>query len=210
MRFSVSVSAVVFLCLPTLAQAQHGDTVAKPQQRRANELTLAGLRPGKDTIEKARRLFAETKSDPKLDEPNVVYWNGCMSRLSVQSDRTGAILSATVSQVQEISTQRSITDCPDFSHKWGPAHTSTVQMSPRWQTGRKLSVKDSCSSVTRLYGKPDSRSPSTKGGQQLELLYYAFDWAGPDVPQVMEVLCTPEMDGKPGRVVEITLAAPSL
>jgi len=56
----------------------------------------------------------------------------------------------------------------------------------------------------------DSRSPSTKGGQQLELLYYAFDWAGPDVPQILAVLCTPEKDGKPGRVVEITLVAESL
>jgi hypothetical protein len=42
------------------------------------------------------------------------------------------------------------------------------------------------------------------------LLYYAFDWAGPDVPQVMEVLCTAQKDGEPGRVVEITLAAASL
>jgi hypothetical protein len=42
------------------------------------------------------------------------------------------------------------------------------------------------------------------------LWYYAFDWAGADVPQVMEVLCTREADGKPGRVVEITLAGPSL
>ena len=61
-----------------------------------------------------------------------------------------------------------------------------------------------------LYGQPGTRGPSTKGGQQLELFYYAFDWAGPDVPQVMTVLCTPAKDGKPGRVVEITLAAPSL
>jgi hypothetical protein len=71
-------------------------------------------------------------------------------------------------------------------------------------------VWDSTRHVIKLYGEPDSTSPSTKGGQQLELLYYAFDWAGPDVPQVMEVLCTPEKDGKPGRVVEITLAGPSL
>lgn len=55
-----------------------------------------------------------------------------------------------------------------------------------------------------------SRSPSTKNGQRLELLHYAFDWAGPDVPQVMEVVCTPEKHGKPGRVVEITLAAGNL
>jgi hypothetical protein len=61
-----------------------------------------------------------------------------------------------------------------------------------------------------LYGQPGSRGPSTKDGQQLELLYYAFDWAGPDVPQVMAVLCTPGSNAKPGRVVEITLMAPSL
>jgi hypothetical protein len=30
------------------------------------------------------------------------------------------------------------------------------------------------------------------------------------VPQLMEVLCTVEKDGKPGRVVEITLAVSSL
>jgi hypothetical protein len=42
------------------------------------------------------------------------------------------------------------------------------------------------------------------------LSQYAFEWAGPDVPHVMEVLCTPEKDAKPGRVVEITLAAPIL
>jgi hypothetical protein len=38
------------------------------------------------------------------------------------------------------------------------------------------------------------------------MLYYAFDWAGADVPQVMEVYC----DTTTGRVVEITLSAPSL
>jgi hypothetical protein len=58
--------------------------------------------------------------------------------------------------------------------------------------------------------KLDSRSPSTKGGQQLELLLQTFDGADPDVPQVMEMLWTPEKDGKPGRVAQITLAAPNL
>lgn len=78
-----------------------------------------------------------------------------------------------------------------------------------WLSVSALALNDPVSSVD-IYGQPDSRSPSTRDGKQLELLYYAFDWAGPDVPQVMEVLCTTEKDGKPGRVVEITLAAPSL
>jgi len=42
------------------------------------------------------------------------------------------------------------------------------------------------------------------------LWYYAFGWAGPNVAQVMEVLCTLEKDGEPGRAVEIRLAAASL
>ena len=79
-----------------------------------------------------------------------------------------------------------------------------------WKTGLGLRVNDLAPKVVQLYGPPDSKSPSTRDGQPLELWYYAFDWAGPDVPQVMEVLCTREQDGKPGRVVEITLAAPSL
>jgi hypothetical protein len=41
-------------------------------------------------------------------------------------------------------------------------------------------------------------------------MYYSFDWAGPKVPQVMEVVCTAPRDGSVGRVVEITLAASSL
>jgi hypothetical protein len=79
-----------------------------------------------------------------------------------------------------------------------------------WGTGKGLKVGDVKSKAYSLYGEPNSVSPSTKNGQPLELLYYAFDWAGPDVPQVMEVVCTTPKDGAPGRVVEITLAAGSL
>lgn len=78
------------------------------------------------------------------------------------------------------------------------------------RTGLGLRLTDTANRVRRIYGKPDSVSPSTKDGQRLELWYYAFDWAGPDVPQVMEVVCTVGKDGEPGRVVEITLAASSL
>jgi len=80
----------------------------------------------------------------------------------------------------------------------------------RWSTGHGLALGDSSERVIALYGQPGTRGPSTEGKQKLELFYYAFDWAGPDVPQVMTVLCTPANEGKPGRVVEITLAAPSL
>jgi len=80
----------------------------------------------------------------------------------------------------------------------------------KWRTDKNLALGDPTKRVQALYGEPDSRIPSTNGRQQLELLYYAFDWAGPNVPQIMTVLCTPEKEGKPGQVVEITLEAASL
>jgi hypothetical protein len=64
--------------------------------------------------------------------------------------------------------------------------------------------------MVQLDEQQDSRSPSTRDGQPLELMYYAFDWAGPDVPQVLEVLCTRDKDAQLGRVIEITLASSGL
>jgi len=78
----------------------------------------------------------------------------------------------------------------------------------RWKTSNGLG--DECRRSVSFYGEPTSRSPSTINGQPLELLYYALDWAGPDVPKVMKVVCAAPQNGHAGRVVEITLAAKSL
>jgi hypothetical protein len=96
------------------------------------------------------------------------------------------------------------------SRQWRADCDHSASGVSKWMTSEGMRLGNRTSRVLQLYGEPDSRSPSTKDGQRLELLYYAFDWAGPDVPQVMEVLCTEEKDGQPGRVVEITLAAASL
>jgi hypothetical protein len=75
-----------------------------------------------------------------------------------------------------------------------------------WTSGRGLKLGDSQDRVVELYGEANSVGPSVKGDTELEFLYYAFDWAGEGVPQVMEVFCARDT----GRVVEITLAYPSL
>jgi hypothetical protein len=75
-----------------------------------------------------------------------------------------------------------------------------------WVTGRGLRLGDPLGRVIEIYGEPDSNGPAVKGDRELEFLYYAFDWAGTDVPQVLEVHCARES----GRVVEITLAFPTL
>jgi hypothetical protein len=160
---------------------------------RVNELRLAGLRPGRDTISRAHHLYHKPYEFDDTGGRDGEIWLDYCYHLMLVVDFDSAKKIQTVRVGEGIG----VGDC--FLEKQSP-----------WKTGAGLHVHESTDRVIALYGQPDSRSPSTKGGQQLELLYYAFDWAGPDVPQVMEVLCTPEKDGKPGRVVEITLAGPSL
>ncbi len=161
-----------------------------PPVARTNEVTLAGLRPGIDSSARAKSLHKRLL--PALNAASEMsYVSECpKQKLTIEVDGNH--------KIQTVRTDIVIWDGDCL-------RTGTV-----WRTGRGLQLLDTVDRVIRIYGPPDSRSPSTKGGQQLELLYYAFDWAGPDVPQVMEVLCTVGKGGEPGRVVEITLAASSL
>jgi hypothetical protein len=164
------------------------------EQNRNYELTLAGLRPGRDAMTKAVHIFPRSSAIAD-GGANRTWHDDCRRELlSIIADSDGGIIEVRAAQAA------------------GPKHPcrDADATTNRWITGHGLVVGDACSRVTALYGQPGSRGPSTKGGQQLELFYYAFDWAGPDVPQVMTVLCTPDAQAKPGRVVEITLAAPSL
>jgi hypothetical protein len=190
--FLLSVSA--FLCSSTLPSGQRDKAAPVGLRRRANELTLAGLRPGKDTISRAIQLHREP--DSNLSTPDSPSWfsPGSCERLILETDSHGGI--QTVRLVPQVYN--------------GMHNCSLVRPGQGWKTGRGIGLRMPCKDVVRTYGEPGSRSPSTKNGQPLELLYYAFDWAGPDVPQVMEVVCTPAKNGKQSRVVDITLAAPSL
>jgi hypothetical protein len=190
----------------SLSHAQLRDAASKSPatpdvaSQRNDELTLAGLRPGRDELAKALHVFA---GHPAIGYGGAsrTWRDDCRhQQLSIIADSDGTILQIQVSEITSDSHYKC--NHPDVD--------SGTNSASRWVTGHGLLVGDSCSRVLALYGQPGTRGPSTKGGQQLELFYYAFDWAGPDVPQVMTVLCTPEKEQKPGRVVEITLAAPSL
>jgi hypothetical protein len=188
-----SLVLALFLC-GSIASAQlPKSTQRKTPPQRANELTLAGLQPGRDSASRAMQLYKKPNNAGDNDAAQLNWSPTCQKQsLAIDVDTTKKI-----QVIRTIATEPIDSNC------------STV--SPGlWRTGRGLRVGDPASKVTQLYGEPDSRSPSSRGGQQLELWYYAFDWAGADVPQVMEVLCTKEKDGKPGQVIEITLAAPSL
>jgi hypothetical protein len=187
---------VVFVCfLVPLANAQTNQkpAVKKAAASRVNEFTLAGLRPGRDTLARAALLNKQFGNGKDLPGEQTAWYDACRNlSLTIDNDKE-----------KHIEVLR--------AGAWGGSTADCMVKTPSpWKTGLGLRVGDPTQRLASLYGQPDSKSPSTRDGQPLELWYYAFDWAGPDVPQVMEVLCTREKDGQPGRVVEITLAAPSL
>jgi hypothetical protein len=196
-RFWVSVSLGLLAACTTGFVADgrsQGKNAPRPEERRHNETILAKILPGRTSLAEAQTFWRNPTT--KDAENHLAKWLTCDGgELNVDFDEDGIIQSVWTSETKA----RRSRGCVE-----------PVAVGPTLSTGLGLQLGDGAARVLQLYGQPDSRSPSTKDGQQLELLYYAFDWAGPDVPQLMEVLCTVEKGGKPGRVVEITLAVSSL
>jgi hypothetical protein len=189
--------AVALLTAVAGAQTAPKADAKKASAHRANELMLAKLRPGHATTTQALAIYRQWPFGHEEHETQMTWRYTCYPGevLTLDYDENRII------QVIRLGETGNFAICDSDGRK---------ELKSGWRTGKGLRVGDRAAKVAELYGNPDSRSPSTKGGQPLELWYYAFDWAGADVPQVMEVLCTREADGKPGRVVEITLAGPSL
>jgi hypothetical protein len=201
---SVAMAAAALIAAPAMAaphkaagepaiqsQAQN----ATAQAPRTNELALAGLHPGKDGLALARKLYDGVGQMPSRDDDkNVVVWeNSCRREtLRVEADDSGVI--------QFITAQRE-----EHPRKCAEKNAAPAR-ADRWRTAHGLGIGDDKARVIQIYGEPGSDGPSTGEHREGELMYYAFDWAGSDVPQVMEVYC----DRATNRVIEITLSNPSL
>lgn len=165
---------------------------AQKKGHRANELTLAGLRPGVHKLDAAEKTF-KPEHRSRSSRPELSEWtDGCTGRfVRLELGREQLIESVTVSTLGSAQA-----DCPAKPPAW---------LDPqRLRTGRGITLGSSRDRVLASYGPPQSHGPSTHMGRELELLFYAFDWAGADVPQVMEITL------ERGRVAQITLAFPSL
>lgn len=197
MKFWLLVSALFLILTPGLSLASAGAFPATLQAKdtRANELTIAGFRPGKDTLAAARARIGKKVSASEDEADRVVTWHEfCYGKdLKIEADDHGVI------QSLDLIAKEPMRPCV-------PEALAASQQTLNWKTGRGLALGDSRKRVIALYGPPGSNGPSLEGNERRELLYYAFDWAGSDVPQVMEVSC----DKATGRVVEIMLAFPSL
>jgi hypothetical protein len=192
-KFWLLVSAVVAIAALTM---QGGWGASGP--KRVNELTLAGLQPGKDAVEKADVRFGAELKTKTPDDSNSYSWHpGCpMDDLIIEVGANGLIRNITVA-ISHLTDHMTV-DCSDRG--------VSRKFRSRTGSGRNLLLRDRCGRIEEIYGKAESRSPSVKGSDKLELYLYTFDWAGPDVPQVMEVSC----DAATQTVTEITLAASSL
>lgn len=186
-----------YFVIPTPAALQEAPKVAP----KTNELALAGLHPGKDRLALAQKLnggLRRVSSGDAGDDKNILTWEDLCRRetLRVEADNSGIIQFLTV-QAE---------DHPGKCAATNPGKNGVNAPGTHWRTGHGLGIGDDRSRVVEIYGEPGSDGPSTGEHIEGELMYYAFDWAGSDVPQVMEVYC----DRATNRVIEITLSNPSL
>ena len=169
-------------------------TASQPGVHRVNETLLAGLRPGRDSLMVAEKRF-KTKTVAEGEVPGIKEWRDqCSGRsIRLELDAKGMIQSITITTL-------------GFQEGKCSDKRAEFLDGKNWVTGVGLRIGDSQDRVVDYYGEPNSSGPAAKNGQELQLMFYQFDWAGSEVPQSMEVLCARDS----GRVVEITLAYSSL
>ncbi|MCL4524059.1 MAG: hypothetical protein M1453_04835 [Acidobacteria bacterium] len=196
MKFWLCVSAAAALLWMT-PNLTSNDAGAAAKQR--NETTLAGLRPGRDKLRTATNVHGPYYRQVVPGSNDVLAWvdKAKHRSLRVELDKESVIQSITVSTIDPLIDQ------PSDPKKEPDVPLPSVKLT----TGKGIRIAyNVCSEVEYTYGDATSSGPSTQHGNELTLLYYSFDWAGSKVPQVMEVSCARTT----GRVVQITLAFPSL
>jgi hypothetical protein len=196
MKFWLCASAAGLLLGSVPAGTARGE---REGAKRKNEITLAGLRPGRDKLRTAVNVLGPYYWQVVPGADDVVAWvDKTKHRLvRVELDKNQVIQSVTVSTIDPLIDR-------DNDPKKEP---ETPLPSIKLATGHGMRITHNvCSEVEHTYGDATSSGPSTQYGKDLSLLYYSFDWAGPKVPQVMEVSCARTN----GVVVQITLAYPSL
>jgi hypothetical protein len=183
---------VSLVAVPALA-AQGAAGLLK--SKRANERTLAGIRPGHDKITAPQKKFRDLDRDESVTD-ELLWGDICTHRelrVELNASKTVQVVTVDYNYKPEI-----MANC--LSLVMAPGRLKLLA------TGQGLQLGDPCERVGEIYGKPESESPSVRGSEQLELSLYSFDWAGAGVPQVMEVSC----DAASKKVVAITRAASTL
>jgi len=158
-----------------------------------NELTLAGLRPGRDSVANAFKHYKQKYLVSKTSADSKEWRDTC----------TGHSLALAVDPqliIQEITVSLLVPRDGNCDNR----RFEFLNLDD-WVTGKGLRLGDSRNRVVELYGEPNSSEPVVRDDADFEVLQFDFAGVGPDVPQAMRVYCQLES----GRVVEITLSSTS-
>jgi len=185
-KFSLCTSLAMAAILSASAQRA---TAPKPM----NELTLAGLRPGRDSFANALKHYKQKYLLNKASVDSKEWRDTCTGHsLALALDARSVIQEVTVSSLVPRDG-----NCDNRRFEF-------LNLDD-WITGKGLRLGDSRNHVVELYGEPGASEPVVRDDADFELLQFDFAALGPDVPQQMQVYCEQES----GRVVEITLSASS-
>lgn len=186
-KFWRCTSLVLIAALSAFALARQRTDAPKPM----NELTLAGLRPGRDSVANAFKRYKQKYLVSKTDADTKEWRDTCTGHsLALAVDSRSVIQEVTVSVLVPRDG-----NCDNRRFEF-------LNLDD-WVTGKGLRLGDSRNHVVELYGEPNSSEPVVRDDADFELLRFDFAAAGPDVPQAMQVYCQRDS----GRVVEITLSA---
>ncbi len=180
-----SLLAAGVLLASTLS-AQHA-AAPKPM----NEVTLAGLRPGRDSLSSAYKHYKQKYLASKTDAVSKEWRDTCTGHsLALALDSHSVIQEITVSLLVPRDG-----NCDNRRFEF-------LNLGD-WVTGKGLRLGDSRNQVVELYGEPSSSEPIERDDADFELLRFDFAVLGADLPQEMQIYCQRDS----GRVVEITLSA---
>jgi hypothetical protein len=195
MKQILAAAVVLALAHAIAAPALWGQRAARPgqkggaaaQSRVAAELTLAGLRPGLHTLERAIKLYGDGYTEAFENTPDHLLWadpkRNLFLRLELRNGDT--IDTVTVSA-------------------YGPAEAPATQLPPAAAaSGRGLRLGDSLDRAIALFGEPYFRGPSREGGRELLLVVHKFN-VPEDQPQILET----SYDPVTRRLLKITLSFP--
>lgn len=188
-KFSQCTSLVVAVALSAAAFPAQRTNAPKA----TNEVTLAGLRPGRDSVSIAFKRYKQKYLVSKTNTDSKEWRDTCTGHSMVLGLDSNSV-------IQEITVSMLVPRDGNCDNR----RFEFLNLDD-WVTGKGLHLGDSRNHVVELYGEPPSSEPVVRDDADFEVLEFDFAGAGPDVPQAMRVLCQRDS----GRVVEITLLGAS-
>lgn len=169
-------------------QAQDPASSADHPPGNVNELTLAGLQPGRSRIPDAVARWGAHWRHPTRDESDIYVWCDARRRLQIQLEAKGS-----ARRVDVVTVERLLGAPPPDCTTTLPANVA--------RTGRGVRLGDTAERLKAVYGKPFFTGPSSWHGREVNFIVFNFSWAGDGVPQILES----SFDA--GSLVKMTLSA---